>query len=204
MSTSADIEKYEADLAKRVSHPLYITPTSISYHPMNQTQVKVAPLRDYPAERITHRATGRQSSSVPDQRRASLASFADTDDRNSREPTPRLGNGTASGSAPVVRRLRKSPSASMNVRRLMFPSLPQPRRSTLPTALPYISSPQQNKHYVHNYAFYPSPILSSRRPSCASTPGEAGSCGGGKRAILSKSTSTRRVVCGTSLSNRDI
>ncbi|KJA20037.1 hypothetical protein HYPSUDRAFT_43652 [Hypholoma sublateritium FD-334 SS-4] len=86
LSTSADIEKYESDLAKR-------------------TQVKVAPLRDYPAERIAHRATGRQSSSVPDQRRASLASFADTDDRNSREPTPRLGNGTASSSAPVVRRL---------------------------------------------------------------------------------------------------
>lgn len=34
-------------------------------------------------------------------------SFADTEDRNSREPTPRLGNGSGSNSAPAARRPRK-------------------------------------------------------------------------------------------------
>ncbi|KAF9482230.1 SWIRM-domain-containing protein [Pholiota conissans] len=84
LSTSADIEKYEADLAKR-------------------TQVKVAPLREYPADRASYRTTGRQSSG-PDQRRSSLASFGEGEDRRSREPTPRLGGAAGTNATPVIRR----------------------------------------------------------------------------------------------------
>ncbi|KAF8971113.1 hypothetical protein BDZ97DRAFT_1787766 [Flammula alnicola] len=69
LSTSADIEKYEADLAKR-------------------TQVKVAPLRDYASDRLQYRSTGRQSSG-PDARRSSLVPFGDSEERRSRESTPR-------------------------------------------------------------------------------------------------------------------
>ncbi|KAF8198080.1 hypothetical protein BJ912DRAFT_953012 [Pholiota molesta] len=84
LSTPADIEKYEADLAKR-------------------TQVKIAPLREYPAERAAYRTIGRQSSG-PDQRRSSLVSFGEGEGGKSRESTPRLGGVAGTTAAPVVRR----------------------------------------------------------------------------------------------------
>ncbi|PPQ66469.1 hypothetical protein CVT24_007043, partial [Panaeolus cyanescens] len=70
LSTSADIDKYEMDLAKR-------------------TQPKTHTPRDLALERHQNRAGGRQSSG-PDPRRASLSSFAEFESK-SRESTPRLG-----------------------------------------------------------------------------------------------------------------
>jgi len=72
---------------------------------MLQTQPKVAPIRDYASDRLQYRNTGRQSSG-PDPRRSSLVSFADSEDRKSRESTPRLGQ-TPGPSTAIVRRLRK-------------------------------------------------------------------------------------------------
>lgn len=77
LCTAADIDKYEHDLAKR-------------------TQVKAA-ARDY--DRSQYRSSGRQSSG-PDPRRSSHPSFHESDDRHSREPTPRLPGATV----PPVRR----------------------------------------------------------------------------------------------------
>lgn len=97
LSTAADIDRYEHDLAKRVRIPSFVT---ISYLDFSlQTQVK-AQARDY--DRTQYRSSGRQSSG-PDPRRSSLASFGESDDRHSREPTPRLPGTTA----PPVRRPRK-------------------------------------------------------------------------------------------------
>ncbi|CAA7261867.1 unnamed protein product [Cyclocybe aegerita] len=90
LSTVADIEKYDIDLAKR-------------------TQAKVAPLRDYASDRLQHRATGRASSG-PDPRRSSLVSF-DSEGRGSRESTPRLGPSAGPSTAPTVRR----PPAPLNL-----------------------------------------------------------------------------------------
>ncbi|PPQ95335.1 hypothetical protein CVT26_008180 [Gymnopilus dilepis] len=82
LSTAADIEKYELDLSKRTQ------------------SAKVAPLREYPAP---NRSAGRQSSG-PDPRRSSLVSFADSDDRKSRESTPRLGPVPGSSTGGSARR----------------------------------------------------------------------------------------------------
>ncbi|KAH9484985.1 Transcriptional adapter 2 [Psilocybe cubensis] len=90
LSTPADIDKYEVDLAKR-------------------TQTKVAPLRDYASDRLQYRNTGRQSSG-PDPRRSSLVSYGESEDRKSRESTPRLGSAPGS-SATAVRR----PPAPLNL-----------------------------------------------------------------------------------------
>ena len=71
-----------------------------------QTQ-KVAPARDFASDRLQYRAGGRQSSG-PDARRASLTSFAgDSEDRKSRESTPRLGPTPGPSTGPPVRRRRK-------------------------------------------------------------------------------------------------
>jgi transcriptional adapter 2-alpha len=71
-----------------------------------QTQ-KVAPARDFTSDRLQYRAGGRQSSG-PDARRASLTSFAgESEDRKSRESTPRLGPTTGPSTGPPVRRRRK-------------------------------------------------------------------------------------------------
>ncbi|KAF8895730.1 hypothetical protein CPB84DRAFT_1682235 [Gymnopilus junonius] len=88
LSTSADIDKYESDLSKRV-RPNFITQAA-----------KVAPLRDYP---VPNRSAGRQSSG-PDPRRSSLVSFADSEDRKSRESTPRLGPVPGSNTGSTARR----------------------------------------------------------------------------------------------------
>lgn len=84
LSTSADIEKYDLDLAKRTQ--------------------KVAPARDFTSDRLQHRAGGRQSSG-PDTRRASLTSFAgESEDRKSRESTPRLNPTPGPSTGHPVRR----------------------------------------------------------------------------------------------------
>ena len=71
-----------------------------------QTQ-KVAPARDFASDRLQYRAGGRQSSG-PDARRASLTSFAgESEDRKSRESTPRLGPTPGPSTGPPVRRRRK-------------------------------------------------------------------------------------------------
>jgi transcriptional adapter 2-alpha len=71
-----------------------------------QTQ-KVAPARDFASDRLQYRAGGRQSSG-PDARRASLTSFAgESEDRKSRESTPRLGPTPGPSTGPLVRRRRK-------------------------------------------------------------------------------------------------
>ncbi|KAF8058803.1 hypothetical protein FPV67DRAFT_1565566 [Lyophyllum atratum] len=82
LTTAADIEKYDADLAKR-------------------TQAKANPPRDYHAtDRLHVRAVGRHSSG-PDPRRA-MSSLGDVDDR---EMTPRLPDASATPGVPPVRRL---------------------------------------------------------------------------------------------------
>ena len=71
-----------------------------------QTQ-KVAPARDFTSDRLQYRTGGRQSSG-PDVRRASLTSFAgESEDRKSRESTPRLGPTPGPSTGPPVRRRRK-------------------------------------------------------------------------------------------------
>jgi transcriptional adapter 2-alpha len=71
-----------------------------------QTQ-KVAPARDFASDRLQHRAGGRQSSG-PDTRRASLTSFAgESEDRKSRESTPRLNPTPGPSTGHPVRRRRK-------------------------------------------------------------------------------------------------
>ncbi|KAF9527371.1 hypothetical protein CPB83DRAFT_856436 [Crepidotus variabilis] len=76
LSTAADVDKYELDLAKR-------------------TQAKSTPIHNYTTER---RTAGRQSSG-PDAKRSSLAF-----DAASRESTPRPGTSVAPPAAPHVRR----------------------------------------------------------------------------------------------------
>lgn len=71
-----------------------------------QTQ-KVTPARDFTSDRLQYRAGGRQSSG-PDARRASLTSFAgESEDRKSRESTPRLGPTPGPSTGPPIRRRRK-------------------------------------------------------------------------------------------------
>lgn len=116
LCTQADVEKYEIDLAKR-------------------TQAKATPIRDYASDRLQHRATGRQSSG-PDPRRASLASFGgDSDDRKSREPTPRLGPGPSS--APPVRK----PPAPLNLANSPSLHLLTPAEQTLCSQLRILPKP---------------------------------------------------------------
>ncbi|KAF9444781.1 SWIRM-domain-containing protein [Macrolepiota fuliginosa MF-IS2] len=110
LSTAADIDKYEHDLAKR-------------------TQVKAA-ARDH--DRSQYRSSGRQSSG-PDPRRSSLASFGDSDDRNSREPTPRLPGTTA----PAVRR----PPAPLNLANSPSLHLLTPAEQTLCSQLRILPKP---------------------------------------------------------------
>jgi len=92
LTTAADIEKYEVDLAKR-------------------TQTKLVPARDYhSSERLQGRTIGRHSSG-PDPRRSV---FGDTEGRKSheRESTPRLpGTMSGPGAAPLIRR----PPAPLNL-----------------------------------------------------------------------------------------
>lgn len=78
-----------------------------------QTQTKVAPVRDFALDRHQNRAAGRQSSG-PDPRRASLASFAESDNK-SRESTPRLGS-QGGPSAPPVRKPRMFPRHYLLIR----------------------------------------------------------------------------------------
>ncbi|KAF8160648.1 hypothetical protein B0H34DRAFT_697534 [Crassisporium funariophilum] len=116
LSTPADIEKYDADLAKR-------------------TQAKIAPLRDYASDRLQHRATGRQSSG-PDPRRSSLVSFGgESEDRKSRESTPRLS--AAGPSAPIVRR----PPAPLNLANSPSLHLLTPGEQTLCSSLRILPKP---------------------------------------------------------------
>ncbi|KIM45413.1 hypothetical protein M413DRAFT_339857 [Hebeloma cylindrosporum] len=117
LSTTSDIEKYEADHAKR-------------------TQVKVAPLRDYASDRLQYRATGRQSSG-PDPRRSSLVSFGDSEERLSREPTPRLGLPAGSTTAPVVRK----PPAPLNLANSPSLHLLTPPEQTLCSQLRILPKP---------------------------------------------------------------
>lgn len=71
-----------------------------------QTQ-KVAPARDFTSDRLQYRAGGRHSSG-PDPRRASMTSFAgESEDRKSRESTPRLGPIPGPSTGPPVRRRRR-------------------------------------------------------------------------------------------------
>ncbi|KAF4621190.1 hypothetical protein D9613_000260 [Agrocybe pediades] len=117
LSTAADIEKYEADLAKR-------------------TQPKVAPIRDYASDRLQYRNTGRQSSG-PDPRRSSLVSFADSEDRKSRESTPRLGPTPGPSTAPAPRR----PPAPLNLANSPSLHLLTPAEQTLCSTLRIFPKP---------------------------------------------------------------
>ena len=106
LSTSADIEKYDLDLAKRVCSPILFYQCHFFRFIVVQTQ-KVAPARDFTSDRLQYRVGGRQSSG-PDARRASLTSFAgESEDRKSRESTPRLGPTPGPSTGPPVRRRRK-------------------------------------------------------------------------------------------------
>jgi len=92
LTTPADIEKYESDLAKRT------------------LQAKTGP-RDYALERLQARVGGRQSSG-PDPRRSSLASFpGDGEDRRSRDrETPGSTTGIPVRRQPAPLNLANSPS----------------------------------------------------------------------------------------------
>ena len=106
LSTSADIEKHDLDLAKRVCSPILLI-NAIFFHLIAVQTQKVAPARDFTSDRLQYRVGGRQSSG-PDARRASLTSFAgESEDRKSRESTPRLGPTPGPSSGPPVRRRRK-------------------------------------------------------------------------------------------------
>jgi transcriptional adapter 2-alpha len=106
LSTSADIEKYDLDLAKRVCSPILLSIPLFFTFIAVQTQ-KVAPARDFTSDRLQYRAGGRHSSG-PDPRRASLTSFAgESEDKKSRESTPRLGPTPGPSTGPPVRRRRK-------------------------------------------------------------------------------------------------
>ncbi|KAF8629893.1 hypothetical protein AX15_003249 [Amanita polypyramis BW_CC] len=92
LTTPADIEKYESDLAKRTQQAKGVT-------------------RDYALERSQGRTSCRQSSG-PDPRRSSLASFAgDGEDRRSRErETPGSTAGIPIRRQPAPLNLANSPS----------------------------------------------------------------------------------------------
>ena len=107
LSTPADIEKYDLDVAKRVCSPILLA-TSTFFHLFFSVQTqKVAPARDFTSDRLQYRTGGRQSSG-PDARRSSLTSFAgESEDRKSRESTPRLGPTPGPSTGPPVRRRRK-------------------------------------------------------------------------------------------------
>ncbi|KAF8645382.1 hypothetical protein AX16_007884 [Volvariella volvacea WC 439] len=108
LTTAADIEKYEVDLAKRMQ---------------SQAQARAPPGRDYySSDRLQSRASGRQSSG-PDPRRSTT--LYDSEGRKSRESTPKPGVpgapsiSTGGGSAPPARRqpaplnLANSPSVHL-------------------------------------------------------------------------------------------
>lgn len=148
-----------------------------------QTQVK-AQARDY--DRSQYRSSGRQSSG-PDPRRSSHVPYGESDDR-SREPTPRLP-----GTAPPVRRPRKlMKSGSPRIYSLYRQHL----LLTSPTVLHCIYLPLLNKLCVLNFAFFPNPILSSRRRSYESMPEEEANFVGVKRVTWSRLMLTRLVEYG--------
>ena len=125
LSTSADIEKYDLDLAKRVCSPTLLS-IPLFFHLIAVQTQKVAPARDFTSDRLQYRAGGRQSSG-PDPRRASLTSFAgESEDRKSRESTPRLGPTPGPSTGPPVRRRRKHYLGSVNYcfLPLSFPAAP--------------------------------------------------------------------------------
>lgn len=92
LTTPADIERYESDLAKR-------------------TQQIKSVARDYAVERVQARTSGRQSSG-PDPRRSSLVSLVgDSEDRRSRErETPGSTTGIPVRRQPAPLNLANSPS----------------------------------------------------------------------------------------------
>jgi transcriptional adapter 2-alpha len=111
LTTAADIDKYELDLAKRVWHPHFnYYQLRTQFLSVAQTQAKLVPARDYhSSERLQGRSVGRHSSG-PDPRRSSFPAFGEAESRKShdRESTPRLPNTMAApGAAPVIRRPRE-------------------------------------------------------------------------------------------------
>ncbi|KAF9010640.1 hypothetical protein BDQ17DRAFT_1346596 [Cyathus striatus] len=115
LSTPADIEKYEVDLAKR-------------------TQSKAVPVRDYTSDRLQQR--GRQSSG-PDARRNSLVPYGESEDRRSREPTPRLAPTAGPSTGPPVRR----PPAPLNLANSPSLHLLTPAEQTLCSQLRIFPKP---------------------------------------------------------------
>ncbi|GLB37844.1 putative functions as component of the transcription regulatory histone acetylation (HAT) complexes SAGA, SALSA and ADA [Lyophyllum shimeji] len=112
LTTAADIEKYEADLAKRA-------------------QAKANPARDY-ADRLHARAVGRHSTG-PDPRRATST----LGDANEREMTPRLPGTAAVPVAPPVRR----PPAPLNLANSPSLHLLTPAEQTLCSQLRILPKP---------------------------------------------------------------
>lgn len=119
LTTAADIEKYEVDLAKR-------------------TQARLVPSRDYHAsERLQGRS---RHSSGPDPRRSSFPAFGEAEGRKSheRESTPRLPATTsAPGAAPPARR----PPAPLNLANSPSLHLLTPPEQTLCSQLRILPKP---------------------------------------------------------------
>ncbi|RDB25100.1 Transcriptional adapter 2 [Hypsizygus marmoreus] len=118
LTTAADIDKYEADLAKRA-------------------QAKANPPRDYHAsDRLHVRATVRHSTG-PDARRGSLSVFGDDRRSHEREITPRLPGSTAPSAPLPVRR----PPAPLNLANSPSLHLLTPAEQTLCSQLRILPKP---------------------------------------------------------------
>ena len=167
-----------------------------------QTQ-KVTPARDFTSDRLQYRAGGRQSSG-PDARRASLTSFAgESEDRKSRESTPRLGPTPGPSTGPPIRRRRKYylvPSQLLFLTLIFFQLL----HWISLTAHPYTSSLMARKRYAHHCDFYPNHILSLKRLLFASMHEGEASYGGVKLETWLKLMLISSVGFGISLFNPDI
>ena len=181
LRTSADIEKYDADVIKRASRLLSNRPLNVAADGIKKANVKAnMAARDYYSER---RLAGGRASSGPDPRRGSM------DGDHEREATPKLSAGGASGTGPPARKMRTStfPCLSLSTIRSMLTSallspLLQPPPSTSRTAPRCICSHPKNRRCARRSASCRNRISSSRRRSCASTRGAAASCAAARRA----------------------
>lgn len=133
LSTVAEIDKYEADVVKRVRLlPMCSLLISHRYRSAKQTQAKTNLSRDYLPERLPQLRPGGRQSSVADAR-------TERGKSHEREATPGKAGASgqgASGTGAAGRKLRTSSSASTQRRILICgPSsrTTQPRKQPSPT-----------------------------------------------------------------------